>query len=195
LILTGVIKLNGGKRLKIYTKSGDKGETSLVFGERVPKNDPRVEAYGTCDEANSFIGLALSCLDQDEKWQQLRETFHVIQTKLFHIGSEFATPAGKKVSWPILEEDVLFLEREIDRLNAELSELTNFILPGGSLAGAALHVARTVVRRAERAAISILESVNPITIKYLNRLSDYLFVAARYVNAKDGRSESILHQG
>lgn len=180
--------------MKIYTKSGDKGETSLIYGDRVPKNAPRVEAYGTCDEANSFIGLGKSYLDEAENWKLLKKSLHIVQTKLFHIGAELATPTGKKVSWPITEEDVLFLELEIDRMDAELPPLTNFILPGGHPAAAALHSARTVARRAERCVLSINESVNPITIKYLNRLSDYLFVAARWVNKEAQIKEDVLHK-
>ncbi len=180
--------------MKIYTKSGDKGETSLIYGNRVPKNDPRVEAYGTCDEANSFIGLAKSYLDVIDQWSSLLKSLHIVQTKLFHIGAELATPTGKKVAWPIVDEDVVFLECEIDRMDAELPPLTNFILPGGHPAAAALHSARTVARRAERTALSIAEPVNPVTIKYLNRLSDYLFVAARWVNKEAQIKEEVLHK-
>jgi cob(I)alamin adenosyltransferase len=182
--------------MKIYTKSGDKGETSLVFGVRVPKNDLRVEAYGTCDEANSAIGVALSFLPPGEEWQSLHNAFHIIQTRLFHIGAELATPKGKEVGWKIAEEDVAFLEKTIDGWDEKLPPLTNFILPGGSQAGAALHLARTVARRAERHAISLQQQdeVNPIVIRYLNRLSDLLFVAARFVNNKLGKVEPTLHQ-
>ena len=182
--------------MKIYTKTGDKGETSLVHGVRVPKFADRVEAYGTCDEANSQIGLALSLLPQTEEWTQLRAVFHMIQTKLFHVGAELATPAGKKVGWPIAEEDVSFLEEQIDRLSADQPELTNFILPGGHPASSAFHVARTVVRRAERKAVHVAqqEQVNQAVVKYLNRLSDYLFVVARHVNLQTGTAEQYLHQ-
>jgi cob(I)alamin adenosyltransferase len=182
--------------MKIYTKSGDKGETSLIYGQRVSKQSARVGAYGTCDEANSMIGLALAQLTEEERWQDLRQTFHVIQTKLFHVGAELATPAQKKVSWPITAEDVTFLEEKIDQMDSTLPALMNFILPGGSLTGATLHVARTIVRRAERNAITVQvqEEVNPEVVKYLNRLSDFLFVAARYVNAQMGRVEPTLHQ-
>jgi cob(I)alamin adenosyltransferase len=182
--------------LKIYTKSGDKGETSLVYGVRVPKHSARVEAYGTCDEANSTIGLALSLLPETEEWNDLRQVFHVIQTKLFHIGAELATPEGKNVRWPIQEEDVAYLEQQIDKLDQTLPPLDNFVLPGGHPAAAALHVARTVVRRAERRAVKITEQerINPIVIKYVNRLSDYLFVAARFVNLKTGRADCRLHE-
>ncbi|WP_027415586.1 cob(I)yrinic acid a,c-diamide adenosyltransferase [Aneurinibacillus terranovensis] len=182
--------------MKIYTKSGDKGETSLVYGVRVPKNDARVEAYGTCDEVNSAIGFALSFLPGGEGWQEVFEVFHVVQTKLFHIGAELATPKGKEVGWKIAEDDVEFLEHAIDRWDETLPALTNFVLPGGSQPGAALHLARTVSRRAERSVIVLLEKeeVNPVVIRYLNRLSDFLFVAARYVNHKLGKTEPTLHQ-
>ncbi len=182
--------------MKIYTKSGDKGETSLVYGQRVSKHSARVEAYGTCDEANSMIGVAVSFLPTNEDWTELLQTFHVVQTKLFHVGAELATPPGKKVGWPIQEEDVAFLEQQIDQLDAQLPPLTNFVLPGGSPAGATLHAARTIARRAERNAIAIQENeeVNPTVIKYLNRLSDFLFVAARFVNHATGKAEPTLHQ-
>jgi cob(I)alamin adenosyltransferase len=186
----------GGYGMKIYTKSGDKGETSLVYGTRVSKDSPRVEAYGTCDEANSVIGLALSLLPETDEWEDLRGVFHIVQTKLFHIGAELATPAGKEVGWPIREEDVTYLEQQIDKLDAALPQLTNFVLPGGHASAAALHVARTVVRRAERETVRITESeqVNSTVLKYLNRLSDFLFVAARYVNLKSGKTEPNLHE-
>lgn len=182
--------------MKIYTKTGDKGETSLVYGMRVAKDAPRVEAYGTCDEANSVIGAALSLLPESTDWSELREVLHSIQTKLFHIGAELATPEGKKVRWPIQEEDVLYLEQQIDKLDETLPPLANFILPGGHPAAATLHIARTVVRRAERSAVRIMETeqINEIALKYLNRLSDYLFVAARYVNNKTGNTEANLHE-
>lgn len=182
--------------MKIYTKSGDKGETSLVYGVRVPKTDARVEAYGTCDEANSAIGLGLSYIPREAEWTGFHDVFHVVQTKLFHIGAELATPSGKEVGWKIEESDVAFLEKMIDEWDAILPSLTNFVLPGGSPAGAALHLARTVTRRAERQAISVQAGgeVNPVVIRYLNRLSDFLFVAARYVNQKQGLVEPTLHQ-
>lgn len=179
--------------MKIYTKSGDRGETSLVYGVRVPKNDVRVEAYGTCDEANSLIGLAKSYLDQDQKWDELKKSLQVVQTKLFHIGAELSTPPGKPVAWPIAEGDVTFLEQEIDRLDGQLAPLTNFILPGGHPAASAFHVARTVVRRAERCVVPIAKEINPVTLKYLNRLSDYLFVVARYVNAQENIKDEVLY--
>ncbi|HEY4552781.1 MAG TPA: cob(I)yrinic acid a,c-diamide adenosyltransferase [Bacillaceae bacterium] len=181
--------------MKIYTKTGDKGSTSLIYGQRIPKNDIRVEAYGTCDEANSMIGLALSFLanEPSPEFKEVGELFHRIQTVLFHVGAELATPEGKEVKWKLKEEDIAELERAIDSWDAALPQLRNFILPGGHPSGAALHSARTVVRRAERCAVAIGE-VNPLVLSYLNRLSDLLFVAARYVNMKLGAEESTLHQ-
>jgi len=182
--------------VKIYTKTGDGGDTSLLYGVRVSKADLRVEAYGTCDEANSMIGLAASNLPADSAWDDVREMIHIVQTKLFYIGAELATPPGKKVNWMITEEDVKMLEEAIDRWEETLPQLTNFILPGGSPAGAAFHVARTIVRRGERCAVALKQQqeINPLIMRYLNRLSDYLFVAARYVNMKLGKIEPTLHQ-
>ncbi|MCF6412015.1 cob(I)yrinic acid a,c-diamide adenosyltransferase [Pseudalkalibacillus salsuginis] len=180
--------------MKIYTKSGDKGTTSLVYGERVGKNDPRVEAYGTCDEANSMIGLGLSHLQEPQReWKvEFEKNVRKVQTVLFHVGAELATPAGKKVGWTLEESDITYLEQAIDRWDKELKPLKQFVLPGGSAAASVFHVARTVVRRAERQAVAI-ENVNPLVLSYLNRLSDFLFVAARYLNQKMNVAEPILH--
>jgi cob(I)alamin adenosyltransferase len=182
--------------MKIYTKSGDKGTTSLVYGTRVSKKDQRVSAYGTCDEANSMIGLGLSYLkaeyfDGKEKFEGF---FHKIQTVLFHVGAELATPPGKEVKWRLEDLNIRELEEQIDFLDGTLTPLSNFILPGGHPAGAALHTARTIVRRAEREAVGIGEEVNPLVLSYLNRLSDFLFVAARYINQQLGEQERNLHQ-
>ncbi|MCJ8009162.1 cob(I)yrinic acid a,c-diamide adenosyltransferase [Lederbergia wuyishanensis] len=181
--------------MKIYTKTGDKGTTSLVYGDRVSKNDVRVEAYGTCDEANSMIGLALSHVENTNNTdiKEVRSFFHKVQTALFHVGAELSTPTGKEVKWKLSEEDLKELEMVIDQLDGALPPLSNFILPGGHPAGATLHLARTVVRRAERITVSI-EEVNPLVLSYLNRLSDFLFVAARYVNHKLGAEELKLHE-
>jgi len=181
---------------RIYTRSGDKGTTSLVYGKRVPKDDPRVEAYGTCDEANSMIGLAISALqdfDFDGK-EEFLTVMHKVQTNLFHVGAELATPEGKEVYWTVKEEHIKELEEVIDRWDQQLAPLKQFILPGGSKPAAALHVARTVVRRAERLAVKIEENINPLVFAYLNRLSDFLFVSARYINHKLGMTEPVLHQ-
>ncbi|WP_455674988.1 cob(I)yrinic acid a,c-diamide adenosyltransferase [Pradoshia sp.] len=182
--------------MKIYTRTGDKGQTSLVYGTRVSKTDLRVEAYGTCDEANSMIGLSLSHLHdlEFEGKDKLQEAFHRIQTDLFHVGAELATPEGKQVGWVLKKESITEMEEYIDELNEELPPFKNFILPGGHPAGASLHVARTIVRRAERKAIAIGGEVNPLVIAYLNRLSDLLFVAARFLNLRLGRLEPTLHE-
>ncbi|MGP4079768.1 cob(I)yrinic acid a,c-diamide adenosyltransferase [Pseudalkalibacillus sp. R45] len=181
--------------MKIYTKSGDKGTTSLVYGDRVGKNDPRVEAYGTCDEANSMIGLGLSHLqDQNREWKaEFEKVVRRVQTVLFHVGAELATPVDKKVGWTLEESDITYLEQAIDQWDEEVTPLKQFVLPGGSKAASAFHVARTVVRRAERQAVGI-EKVNPLVLSYLNRLSDFLFVAARYTNKKMNVVEPILHE-
>lgn len=181
--------------MKIYTKTGDKGTTSLIYGSRVAKNDPLVNAYGTCDEANSMIGLATSHLNGEffEGKEQLLSQLHQVQTALFHVGAELATPAGKEVAWKLEQSEIDFLENAIDMLDANLPALTNFILPSGHPAGAAFHVARTVVRRAERASLEVGDHVSPNVIAYLNRLSDYLFVVARFVNQKLGQVEKGLH--
>ncbi len=181
--------------MRIYTRTGDKGMTSLVYGTRIPKNDMRVEAYGTCDEANSTIGLALSFLLNEKEAEiiEVKTAFHRIQTVLFHVGAELATPEGKEVKWKLTEEDIKDLEKIIDRWDQDLPPLKNFILPGGHPAGAAFHAARTVVRRAERCAVAV-GNTNPLVLSYLNRLSDLLFVAARYVNTKLGAPEHTLHE-
>jgi len=181
---------------RIYTRSGDKGTTSLVYGKRVRKDDPRVEAYGTCDEANSMIGLAVSFL-QDASFEgkdEFLEIMHKVQTHLFHVGAELATPEGKDVYWTVKDEHIKELESAIDNWEQALEPLKQFILPGGSKPSAALHVARTIVRRAERLTVKIEERFNPLVQAYLNRLSDFLFVAARYVNHKLEMNEPILHQ-
>jgi|SRR5690606_609395 cob(I)alamin adenosyltransferase len=171
--------------MRIYTRSGDKGLTSLVYGKRVPKNDLRVEAYGTCDEANSMIGLASSFLENvswDEK-DKFLEQMHRVQTILFHVGAELATPADKEVAWKLKKEHIDELEKQIDEWDQHLEPLKQFILPSGHQASSALHVARTVTRRAERLAVGLADELpNQLVVSYLNRLSDFLFVAARYVN-------------
>lgn len=181
--------------MRIYTRSGDKGTTSLVYGKRVSKNDARVEAYGTCDEANSMIGLAISLLN-DSEWDKktafVKEMYRV-QTVLFHVGAELSTPSDREVAWKLTAEHVDELEKQIDLWSEELPPLTNFILPSGHSASSAFHLARTVVRRAERVAVCIQDELgDSFAIKYLNRLSDYLFVAARYVNKELAGDEITL---
>ena len=181
--------------MKIYTKTGDKGTTSLIYGSRVAKNDALVEAYGTCDEANSMIGLAMSYIQNEffEEKEDVQRVFHQIQTTLFHVGAELATPTGKEVKWKLEETEITKLENVIDEWDSHLPALQNFILPSGHPAGATLHVARTIVRRAERAAVGIGEQVSPLVLAYLNRLSDFLFVAARFINMRLGQKEIGLH--
>ncbi|PBB04931.1 MULTISPECIES: cob(I)yrinic acid a,c-diamide adenosyltransferase [Salimicrobium] len=171
--------------MRIYTRSGDKGKTSLIHGDRVPKSHQRVEAYGTCDEANSVIGVAISYLRKEDFTgrDKMLEEMNRIQTILFHVGAELATPKGKEVFWQLKKEHVSELEALIDQWDEDLPDLKNFILPTGVEAAAHLHMARTVVRRAERYASALEEELNnPLAVSYLNRLSDLLFVAARYVN-------------
>ncbi|GAA0442753.1 cob(I)yrinic acid a,c-diamide adenosyltransferase [Virgibacillus salarius] len=179
--------------MRIYTRSGDKGETSLLYGKRVVKNDMRVEAYGTCDETNSMIGLALSFLQEEtfKGKEQLLDRMYRVQTILFHVGSELATPVGKEVTWELKQKHIKELEDQIDDWDAHLQPLKNFILPSGHRASAALHTARTVARRAERLAVGI-KDVNPLVVAYLNRISDFLFVAARYINQLLGGEERPL---
>ena len=169
---------------KIYTKGGDSGQTSLGDGQRVAKHALRVEAYGVVDEANSAIGLAR--MDDNAEADAMLER---IQNDMFDLGADLCTPEdGKKAEGALRidESQVERLEKEIDEMNAELTPLTSFVLPGGSYASARLHFARAVTRRAER--LTVLraegEAVNPAAIRYLNRLSDHLFVLARYLNEK-----------
>lgn len=168
--------------MKIYTKGGDTGETGLYGGARVPKDHLRIEVYGTLDEANAILGIACSVMNAADP---LRNRLSEIQAELFQLGSELATPEGKKTGISLIEEaQIVTLEQEIDRMESRLSPLKNFILPGGSQASAYLHLARTVVRRAERKLVTLSRdhSTREVTIRYLNRLSDYLFVCARFVN-------------
>jgi cob(I)alamin adenosyltransferase len=171
---------------RIYTRGGDKGETSLGDGQRVAKYDLRVESYGTVDEANGVIGLArLYCAGQPEIDSMLGR----VQNDLFDLGADLCVPDGGKKSagaLRIIQAQIDRLEHEIDAMNAELSPLNSFILPGGTPCAAHLHLARTVARRAERliCALAEKEAVNPLAIGYINRLSDHLFVLARHVNDK-----------
>lgn len=172
--------------MKIYTKTGDKGETSLYKGGRVPKDEPRLEAYGTLDELNSVLGLASAHLPAEAELSPVRQQLARIQKDLFSLGAQLATRGADKPAWHIKPEDIQALETAIDQMETELTPLTTFILPGGHPAGAAFHLARTVCRRAEREAIRAREAgceLSPVAIRYLNRLSDHLFVAARRANA------------
>ncbi len=176
--------------MKIYTKTGDAGETSLNGGTRVPKHHIRIESYGTVDELNSYVGLIRSQNIQEKYIKDLLE----IQDRLFTIGAILASDPEKEIeNIPALtEEDVLFLEAQIDSMNAELPAMKSFILQGGNSIVSYCHVARCVCRRAERNTIHLSETsaVSPIVIKYLNRLSDYLFVLARK-KSKETNAEEI----
>ncbi|MEP6676009.1 MAG: cob(I)yrinic acid a,c-diamide adenosyltransferase [Ferruginibacter sp.] len=168
--------------LKIYTKTGDLGKTSLIGGTKVPKSHLRIETYGTVDELNSYIGLVSDLLSDTNSRAVLKE----IQDRLFTIGSSLACDPEKepKLKMPDLkEEDVVLLEKEMDSMNETLAPMKFFILPGGHVAVSTTHVARCICRRAERLCVNMQEHelfVDPLVIKYINRLSDYLFVLARY---------------
>ena len=176
---------------KIYTKTGDSGNTALIGGTKVPKNDLRIETYGTVDELNSWIGLVSDQLADQESLTALR----AVQDRLFTIGSSLATDTSRdiKMKLPDLHDaDVAFLENEIDRMTALLPEMKSFILPGGHMAVSSLHVARCVCRRAERLAVAIQQPdlfVPPLVTQYLNRLSDYLFTLARFTGQRLGVAE------
>ncbi len=167
---------------KIYTRTGDAGQTGLVDGSRASKADPRFAAIGDVDEANCAIGLAVRAVTGDEARVMLGR----VQNELFDLGADLATPEGIEGALRIQPEQVARLEREIDAMNEDLEPLRSFILPGGSGGSAELHLARAVVRRAERAAVAAAEAFNPDALKYLNRLSDHLFVLARWVAREQG---------
>jgi cob(I)alamin adenosyltransferase len=182
-----LVKLN-----KIYTRTGDDGTTGLVDGSRVPKTDLRMAAIGDVDEANSALGVAIAALD-GESAPHLVAALTLIQNDLFDLGADLATPAAgdddfapSEMTLRIVAEQVARLESEIDAMNAGLEPLRSFILPGG--AAASLHLARAISRRAERTAVAAAgtHALNPQALNYLNRLSDYLFVAARWVNKTAG---------
>jgi len=175
--------------LKIYTKTGDKGETGLFRGPRVPKNHPRVDSYGNVDELNALLGV----VQQEISDAEIRKIIASLQHELFELGADLATPPQDHddANLRIPQSMVTRLEQIIDRYEAGLPPLTEFILPGGSKAGALLHYARTVCRRAERSVVVLkeTESVNPVILQYLNRLSDLLFVLARAENHSSGQPE------
>lgn len=172
--------------MKIYTKTGDRGETGLFGGARVSKDAPRVEAYGAVDELNASIGVAIATLGPGELARQLER----VQSDLFSLGADLATPDGVKSAAAVrIDASAIgLLEGEIDAWEVGLTPLASFILPGGTPAAAQLHYARTVCRRAERRVIALAhrESISDTPIRFLNRLSDWLFVAARQANASAG---------
>jgi cob(I)alamin adenosyltransferase len=173
--------------VKIYTKTGDEGETGLFGGGRVPKDDARVQAYGDVDELNAWIGFAVAIhLPTFES-----NALEAIQRDLFTIGAELATPNAAKLRTVLDATTVSALENVIDSYDPKLKPLKNFILPGGSPKAAALHVARTVCRRAERSVVTLgrQQQINPLILRYLNRLSDLLFVLARAVNMQTGHAD------
>ncbi len=186
------------KLTRIYTRGGDKGETSLGDGARVAKHDPRVAAYGTVDEANATVGLA-----RLHAAGALDDVLARVQNDLFDLGADLCRPEGAaegddeaRAPLRVSEAQVLRLEAEIDAVNARLEPLESFLLPGGTPAAAALHLARTVARRAEReiTALADAETVNPQAVRYINRLSDLLFVLARHAN-DDGAKDVLWEPG
>ena len=174
--------------MKIYTKTGDQGMTSLYGGKRISKDDIRIEAYGTVDELNSYIGLLISSLPNDDQKDLLFE----IQKRLFTIGSILASDPTKEMPTPdLLDSDIELLENAMDNMDAQLTPLRTFVLPGGSDSNSKAHICRTVSRRAERRIISLsgVAELDPIVIKYLNRLSDYFFILSRKIAHDLGHDE------
>lgn len=176
---------------KIYTKTGDKGSTSLIGGVRVPKNHIRIESYGTVDELNSYLGMVGDMANDALISEWIRE----IQDRLFTVGSVLATNPDKEVKMKlpdVHDADVIFLEQKIDEMNESLPEMRSFILPGGNLAASTTHVARCVCRRAERICVAMQqedEYVPELIVQYLNRLSDFLFVLARHIAHINGAED------
>lgn len=173
--------------MPVYTRRGDQGQTDLFSGERVSKTNPRIEGYGSVDEVNSLLGVALSHLDDGDVAEELVD----VQDRLHVICANLANTEEDPDRPEITDGDIELLEERIDALNEELPSLTNFILPGGSQPGSFLHYARSVCRRAERDVIRLAdeEPISAEVVKFLNRLSDYLFVAARYVNHRRNERE------
>ncbi|HKI75022.1 MAG TPA: cob(I)yrinic acid a,c-diamide adenosyltransferase [Pseudomonadales bacterium] len=184
-----------GKRLsKIYTRTGDAGTTGLGDGNRTEKDDARIEAIGTVDELNSWLGLVIEALTETgDTFSQLSAFLRTCQHRTFDLGGELSIPGYKIVT----SDHVAAIEHELDRLNESLEPLTNFILPGGSRVVAEVHVARSICRRAERRVVTLSREadVNPEAMKFLNRLSDFLFVAARHIASVGGIDEVLWEQG
>lgn len=188
--------------MRLYTRTGDKGKTSIIGG-RVDKDDLRVEAYGTVDETNCFVGQAMTELDP-EMFKDILADLETIQHELFDCGGDLATVTGAR-GWKLQAEAVEELEKKIDQYIQEAPALERFILPGGSKAASTIHIARTVVRRAERQVVSLMKvepDIHPVTLQYLNRLSDYFFAIARVINARLGvkdveyvRSAKVFREG
>ncbi len=188
---------------RVYTRAGDKGDTALVGGRRVPKDSPRIEAYGTIDELNSIVGLARAFnAEQSRKGKnhrRLDEILRGLQNELFDLGSELATPAASfyEGMFRVGPDQVTALERLIDECQKDLTPLKSFVLPGGGRVGGFLHQARTVCRRAERSvlALSRVEDIGEWPLKYVNRLSDLLFVLSRWVGKHLGETEYLWQRG
>jgi cob(I)alamin adenosyltransferase len=188
---------------KVYTRVGDKGETSLVGGKRVPKDSPRIDAYGTIDELNSIVGLARvfneENLDAGEAHQFLDGVLCQIQDELFDLGSELATPPEffQEGMYRVSEKEIERIEKLIDQCQKDLEPLKSFILPGGGRVGAYLHQCRTVCRRAEREILRLsrAEEINHDVIKYMNRLSDLFFVLSRWISKQTGEQEYLWQRG
>jgi cob(I)alamin adenosyltransferase len=181
---------------KVYTKGGDKGETSLIGGDRVSKADPRLECYGTIDELNAVIGLCVEALGASAAGAHLTPIFRRVQNELFNLGCELATPdPAQRAKLPRIEaRHVEGLEKDIDAVNDELPALKSFVLPGGGWASAYCHLARTVCRRAERLVVGLMEAEDvggDLPVQYLNRLSDALFVWGRWAAHEDGKDEPL----
>jgi cob(I)alamin adenosyltransferase len=185
---------------KVYTRSGDRGETSLIGGDRVSKASARIECYGTVDELNACLGLVRSALADSAAGSELAPIVARVQNELFDLGAELATPdPERRAKLPrVQERHVEALEAEIDRLNEDLPELRSFVLPGGGWVSAHFHLARTVCRRAERLVVALAAGEGEVTdeaIRYLNRLSDALFVHGRWAAWKDGHPEPLWQPG
>src|SRR5687768_18071482 len=188
---------------RVYTRTGDKGETSLVGGKRVPKDSPRIDAYGTIDELNSVIGLARvfneENLDGGEAHQFLDQVLCKIKDELFDLGSELATPPEffQEGMYRVSDKEIERIEKLIDKCQEDLEPLKSFVLPGGGRIGAYLHQCRTVCRRAERdiLRLSRTEEIKPEVIKYVNRLSDLFFVLSRWIAKQTGEQEYLWQRG
>lgn len=188
---------------KVYTRTGDRGETALVGGKRVPKDSPRIDAYGTIDELNSIVGLARvfneESLDAGEGHRFLDGVLCRIQDELFDVGSEMATPPEcfQEGMYRVSEVEITRLEKLMDKCQEDLEPLKSFILPGGGRIGAYLHQCRTVCRRAEREVLRLsrAEEINPNVIKYINRLSDLFFVLSRWIAKQTGEQEYLWQRG
>ena len=181
---------------RVYTKGGDKGETSLIGGERVSKADPRLECYGSIDELNATVGLMIEALTQSAAGEHLTPILRRVQNELFNLGCELATPdPERRAKLPRIEaRHVDALERDIDAVNDDLPALKSFVLPGGGWSSAYAHLARTVCRRVERLVVGLMQSEDiggDLPVQYLNRLSDALFVWGRWAALKDGKPEPL----